>query len=129
MRRFALVAAVLVSLALAGCVPTRPVPPSMADEDIALRLVERVNLVWAGTGLETAMDRPEIEPELWEPVTSVEFSDCMVANGFENGWGTEQSGPGLRLTPLNAEPLADEQQLAFYECFARVPFLSPDHHT
>ena len=124
MRGLPLVAAVLVSLALAGCVPSRPVPPSPTDDEIAALLVERIDIVWQGTGLEGTVERPDVETETAEAVSSVEFSDCMVASGFEDGWGMEESEAGLQLAPVNAGPILDEHQLAFYECFARFPFLT-----
>ncbi len=120
----AVVAVIVLALVLTGCVPTRPVPPSATDEEIAALLEERIDRVWEGTGLEGTTDRPDVESDTAEAVSGVEFVDCMTANGFEDGWGMRESGLDLRLAPVGAGPLRDEHQLAFYECFARFPFLT-----
>jgi hypothetical protein len=119
-RGFLVGAVVASALLLVGCTAQQPPPAEPTPAEIASATREAIDRHWTATGLEGRVPRPDVtEGQLIadQPV-GAELGQCVASAGIAS-WYSDDSGlmigDGTRGT--------DEQQLAYYSCYARYPEL------
>lgn len=115
----------LVVVTMSGCSATTPPPVGPTEAELNATVRAELDRQWQFTGLDGVVPRPVLEVESigTENGISVEFGECMSAEGFQS-WGFS-SDSGLQLSGTassDAEPTV-EQQLAYYRCNARFPLV------
>jgi hypothetical protein len=121
-RGFVVAVAVASVVLLSGCTAPRAAPAGPDSAEVAEAVQRAIDIQWTATGLEGRVERPVIEPEISGSgsVWGTGMSECaqLAAGPDSTGWGYGDTsgftlGDGTRGT--------DEQQLAFYSCFALHP--------
>jgi hypothetical protein len=111
-----LVVIVAATLALTGCTAERALPREPTEEEVAAAIEAALDVQWEASGLDGVVDRPDVTAPEPDPAATG-LATCVSSLGMESyGWSDDS---GLVLD--TGERGSDEQQLAFYECFARFP--------
>jgi len=117
----ALLTATLVAsaLLLVGCTAPAGPPAEPSAEEVAAAVRVAVDRQWEASGLEGRVERPA--PPVWQVAPVLEsgpaLSECLQDAGISS-WGYSDvdglsGGDGTRAS--------DEEQLVFYNCYARFP--------
>jgi len=107
---------VLVVLALAGC--ASPVPERGDGYDYAVIVHERLDSVWAQTGLPDSA-RPALEPgpAVNQFLAASSFAACMAQRGWPDYSSSEIGYSYQDISLVDSDP----ERLDWYECFAAYP--------
>lgn len=107
---------VVVALLLAGC--ASPVPERGDGYDYAVIVHERLDSVWAQTGLPDSA-RPAIEPgpTVNQFLAASSFAACMAERGWPDYSSSDIGYSYQDISLVDSDP----ERLDWYECFAAFP--------
>ena len=119
----AVLAGVLVAsaLALAGCTSPSPAPAEPTPAEIAAATRAAIDRHWEASGLEGVVTRPGVTDGqlIADQPFGAELGECVAAAGITS-WYSD----GTRMMLSDGSRGSDEQQLAYYSCYARYPELT-----
>lgn len=121
MRPAVVATAVVMACALAGCVPTRPIPQPAVDLGAEAQAAAHRDALWALAGLEADASRPTVVVSDGPDADVEGFAACTADGGLVGSWGVRYIGGVGGLFTDDGAGLSDEQRLTFYTCAVRFP--------